>query len=572
VTLDEILEAAVAHATSGRPHEAAESFARAIELVPDWAVLHCNHGVALNEIGAIDDAAAALRRSIVLDPNLEHGHYNLGVVQLRQGLLHDALASFRTAVALDPGHAEAHINAGCVLWRLGELTEAQAACERGMAINADIPEGHVILGNVRKDLGDVEGAIAHYRRASELRPEDVVARANLIFSLHYLEGTTTSEVGGETIRFAEAAASCRNPRAAASCRTPLSIGYVSANLRTHPGGFFLGAVLGAHDRRSFKITCYVDSSEEDEHSRRIRKCVDEWHSIASLSDEALAARIREDGIDILVDMNRFSGSCRLRAFALQPAPVQVSWMGGPITTTGLTAIDYILSDAIHTPPGHETSFVEQVIRLDNAYAVYQPPPYAPDVAPLPAPRNGHITFGCFNYLAKIGPQVLRLWSAILDAVPGSRLLLQSKAFAHAAARERFNDPRITLHGGVSHRDLLALYGEIDIALDPFPYSGGITTCEALWMGVPVITMPGRHVSVRHSVSHLLNAGLPELIADGPADYVTRAVRLASDVEQLAAMRTTLRQRVGGSNLCDAPRFTRQLEDAYRFMWRNRCES
>jgi protein O-GlcNAc transferase len=570
---------AMMYAAGGNPAEAARSFRRATELVPDSAELHCDLGVALNETGDLEEAESALRRAVALDPQLANAHYNLGIVLLRRGNLVESLEAFRRTLDLAPDYAQAHINYGFVLWRMSSaLTEAQAACERGLALHEEIAEGHVILGNILKDLGDVETAIAHYRRALEIKPDDLIAHANLILSLHYLPSTKPAEVAALTVSFnqRQTASIRRLPPRIVREKRRLSIGYVSANLRTHPGGFFLGAVLGAHDRDAFKISCYVDAAEEDEHSRRIKGFVDRWESVHALTDEALAERIRADEIDILVDMNRFSGSCRLRAFARKPAPVQVTWMGGPITTTGLTAMDYALSDAVHTPPDYEAGFVEKIVRLDNVYAIYQAPPYAPAVAPLPALQNGHITFGCFNYLAKLRPEALQLWQQILEGVPASRLLLQSKAFAHEAARERIlrhlDRGRVELIEGVPHPELLALYGRVDIALDPFPYSGGITTCEALWMGVPVITMPGSIVPVRHSVSHLSNAGLRNWIAASPDEYAATAIALASDTQLLAETRAGLRERLASSQLCNAARFTRQLEHAYRVMWTERAQS
>lgn len=562
----------------GRIAAGAESFRRATELAPNAAELHCNLGVALNDLGMLDDAAASLQRAIALVPHLHMAHYNLGIVQLRQGKLDAALISFRSAVSIEPQHAESHVNEGFILWRRGDLTDARAACERGLALQPGLPEGQITLGNVLKDLGDVETAIAHYRRALQTRPSDLVARANLIFSLHYLASADPAEIATEIGEWNvwQTLPVERMPPRAIEVRDRISVGYVSANLRTHPGGFFLGAVLAAHDRNAFRIACYVDAAEEDEHSARLRAVVDDWKSVVTLSDDALADRIRADGIDILVDMNRFSGNCRLRAFARKPAPVQVSWMGGPITTTGLDAIDYVLSDAIHTPHGCEAAFVEEVIRLDNVYAIYHAPPYAPDVVASPALAHDRITFGSFNYLAKLQPETVRVWSGILEGVPGSRLFLQAKALAHEAARERILElfahagidaSRIVLCGGANHRDLLALYGEVDIALDPFPYSGGITTCETLWMGVPVIALRETAVNARHSVSHLLYAGLTEWIAHDANDYVARAISLASDVPRLASIRAGLRERLAASRLCDATRFTRQLEHEYRSMFR-----
>jgi len=560
-------------------------FREAVRLAPESAEVHLNLGATLVRSGLLEEAIGSLRRAVELAEELPSAHYNLGVALEQMGQLDDALSAYQRTVALDSNFAKAHANIALILWTKSQYQKALEACDRALTINPNLAEAHVTRGNILKDWGRVEEALKHYRQALTINPDLAGAHANLIFSQHYVSSYKVEEVQKEIALWNQRHTKALTPKRVQFSNPPvagrrISIGYVSANLRTHPGGFFLGGAIAAHDRKAFKIYCYADLEAEDQHSHRIKANVDQWQLIRGMSDEAIASRIRADGIDILVDMNRFTGGGHLLAFARKPAPIQVTWMGGPITTTGMETMDYVLTDNIHTPAGYEKFFVEKVVRLNNAYAVYKAPPYAPSVGSLPALDVGRVTFGCFNYLAKIQSEAIALWAQILKDVPNSRMLLQSKAFAQEEMRQRIHalfadegiDPaRIVLCGGIRHHELLEKYNQVDIAFDPFPYSGGITTCEALWMGVPVIAMPGCVVTVRHTISHLHNAGLDEFIAQTPTDYKAKAVELASDLPKLASLRASMRDRISHSALCDAPSFTRQLEDAYRQMWQSWCE-
>jgi protein O-GlcNAc transferase len=560
-------------------------FREAVRIAPESGEVHLNLAATLVRAGILNEAVSSLRRAIELAPELPEAHYNLGVALGSMGQMEEALSAYQKTIVLNSNYAEAHANIASILWKKSQYQQSLEACDRALLINPELAEAHVTKGNILKDWGLVEEALKHYRKALSINPELAEASANLIFSQHYLSSCQVEEVHKDIVAWNQRHSKALIPKNVHFSNPPISerrisIGYVSANLRTHPGGFFLGAVIANHDREKFKICCYVDIEKEDEHSRRIKANVDEWQLIPGLTDEALANRIRADGIDILVDMNRFTGGGHLLAFARKPAPIQVTWMGGPIMTTGLETIDYVLSDRIHTPPEYEQFFVEKVVRLNNAYAIYQAPPYAPPVSSLPALNQGIITFGCFNYIAKIQRLAIDLWAEILKEVPNSQILLQSKAFGqdeprqhiHTLFADRGVDPsRILLCGSVRHNELLEKYNQVDIAFDPFPYSGGITTCEALWMGVPVIAMPGNVVTVRHTISHLHNAGLDELIADTPSNYKALAVELASDLPRLADLRATLRDRISHSPLCDGAAFTRQLEEAYQKMWQSWCE-
>jgi predicted O-linked N-acetylglucosamine transferase (SPINDLY family) len=569
-----------------RTAEAIDCFERAATLAPDLAEVHCNLGSALVTIGDFDRALPSLDAAIERNPCLPQAVYNRGLAFQRLGRAEDALADFDEAIRLDGGFAAAHSSRALALWNAGRRAEAYAACREALRLDAELSPAHVLLGNLLKDDGEASEALSCYRRALELDPAAVEPRFNLIFVSHYLEGCSPEQIFGEIGKWGARFALAKNTSdqdAFPNSRQPerrLRVGYLSGNLRTHPGGIFLGAVLGAHDRKMFHVTCYVNSPIEDEHSERIKSTIDTWHNVFAWSDRELAEQIRSDGIDILVEMNRFTGGGRLAALAERLAPIQVSWMGGPITSTGLPTIDYVLSDAVHTPPEYDRYFSEEIVRLRNAYAVYQAPPYAPPVGELPAARNGYVTFGCFNNLAKLQPGVLGAWAMILKQVPGSRMLLQSKQFGDLEPRRRIESAfaalgidlaSIDLRPGLSHAQILALYNEVDIALDPFPYSGGVTTCEALWMGVPVICAEGSVIPVRHSVSHLRNAGLKDWIAISRDAYIDIAVELASSTRRLATTRKRLRRKVEASKLCDRVSFARELEAAYRKMWRSRSK-
>jgi predicted O-linked N-acetylglucosamine transferase (SPINDLY family) len=406
--------------------------------------------------------------------------------------------------------------------------------------------------------------------------------SNLIFHCHY------SPTYGPLVllrlarqwndRHARSLAARRKPHR--NDRNPdrrLRVGYVSGDFRVHPVGWFMTPVFAAHDRSAVEIFAYSASAYADDLTCRLRTSAGHWREVAGLSDSDLSAQVRDDRIDILVDLSGHTARHRLLALAEKPAPVQVTAVVPG--TSGVEAIDYFLSDRFETPPGSEAHFSEAVIRLPDGFHCYGPPDYAPDVAPLPAGANDAVTFGCFNNLAKVTASVVALWAKVLAAVPGSQLLLKTKALDDPDAQAWYRElaaaagialDRLMLAGGSPHAELLAAYGTIDITLDPFPYSGGLTTLESLWMGVPVVTLSGETFAGRHSTSHLGNIGLPELISATPEEYVAIAAGLADDRDRLVDLRATLRARLAASPICDAKRYTRNLEAAYRQMWHAWC--
>ena len=356
----------------------------------------------------------------------------------------------------------------------------------------------------------------------------------------------------------------------------LRIGYVSPDLRRHPVSAIFAPVLEAHDRNRVEPICYYNFAGEDAVTLHLTSLAANWRPVAGLSDDALCEQIRADRIDILVDLAGHTAHNRLLAFARKPAPIQVSWLGY-FNTTGLATMDYFVSDPWSSPAGQEHYYVEHLLRLPHTRFCYLPPEYMPGVGPLPAESNGCITFGCLNNLSKLNETVLTLWGKILSVVPKSRLLLQAAALDDAPNRARFGElcvqhgiapDRLELRGFVPIERAPASYAEIDIALDPFPFCGGMTSMEALWLGVPIITLAGETIASRQSASMLMNLGLPELVAENAEQYVDIAAQLARDLPRLAALRSSLRARFAGSPLMDYPGFARALEAAYRDMWRD----
>ncbi len=424
-------------------------------------------------------------------------------------------------------------------------------------------------------------AIEHLEKAVALRPGNAAMHSNLIFCKNYSPDFGPQDILAEARRWDQRHGGMAEDRPK-HARAPgpdrrLRIGYVSADFRRHPVGYFFEPILEAHERNAVEVFCYAANRTVDEVTGRMKGHADHWRDIAGLDDRAAAALIAGDKIDILVDLAGHSAANRLALFGRKPAPVQATG-GGMFGTSGMAAMDYILTDRFESPEGSDEDYSETPLRLADDYVCYRPPEYAPGVAPPPFQGNGFITFGCFNNLAKISRDAAALWTRVLDGAPGSRLLLKTGALSCREAREYFaklfedegvGRDRLVLKPGSPHEELLKAYGEIDIALDPLPYSGGLTTLEALWQGVPVVSMAGNTFAGRHSASHLGNAGLGELVAVTAAEYVEIAVNLATDKERLKALRGSLRGILAKSPILDAARHARGLEAAYREMWRTR---
>jgi protein O-GlcNAc transferase len=512
---------------------------------------------------------------------------NVAALRLMSRMLVDAghmllaLPFMKRLSSLEPDNPVYHNALANAYLALGRFEAAQASAQQATLVAPDFAAAHATLAAIATLTGDGDAAVAGYRRAVMLDPASHQTHSSLVFGLHY-----TAATPAELLREAQAWAA-RHERMlvcgeAVHTNSPeperrLRIGFVSADLGRHPVGYFLPAALSHRDEQRFETFCYSSSRHTDDLASCFRTAADQWRDIDALDDAQAAALIRRDRIDLLVDLSGHSHGNRLLLFARRPAPVQVTWLGY-FGTTGMQSMDYLIAGSHVVPPGNEQWFTERVVRLPAPYLCYTPQTEL-DVAPSPVTTNGFITFGCFNKIVKVTDQVAQVWSDILRAVDGSRLCLKDRAFSAESVcrrvrmlfeRHGVDAASLTLLPASPHSEYFAGYGGIDIALDPFPFNGGTTTVEGLWMGVPAVTLAGDHYPGRMGVTHLTAVGLSDLIARTTKEYVEKAVALALDPDRLADLRRDLRGRMRASPLCDAPRFARALEGAYREMWRSWC--
>jgi protein O-GlcNAc transferase len=523
-----------------------------------------------------------LQNALRLDPRLSIAHSNLGLVYSWQGRQDEAMVCFQNALRLDPDDTEAYISLSKIFTNQGRLDEALVCLQEALRIKPDSARAHNNLGIAQMFKGLLDEALASLRETLRLDPDYASAHSNLLFLLSYRSDQDAAELFAEHVRWGE-----RHGRAPAEPvihgNVPdegrrLRVGYISADFKNHPVGIFIEQVLAQHDKARFDIFCYSNYAANDDQTARLRQLAGCWRDIVGQPDEVVARLIREDGIDILVDLAGHTAGNRLLTLAHKPAPVQVTWLGY-IATTGLRTIDYIIADRFVIPPQDERYYVEQVMRLPNSYLCFSPPRFPIAVSPLPALTRETITFGCFNNVAKLTPRVIAAWAKLLLAVPRSRLFLKSKGFGSEQARTHFQglfaahgvpEERLEFAGGSPRNEYVAAYHDVDIGLDPFPYNGGTTTLEALWMGVPVVSLRGDRFVSHVGESILMNTGLAECVVYTEEDYIAKAIELASDLPRLAEMRARLRGQLLNSPLCDGQDFTRDLEAVYRRMWKTWC--
>jgi protein O-GlcNAc transferase len=566
----------------GKLDEAVARYQRALELKPFFADVHNNLGNAFIACGKLDEAAACYQRALRLNPDYAEAHNNLGNVFKDQSKLHEAAACYQRALGLKPDYALAHYNLGLVCQDRGNLDEAVECYRQALKCNPAYAVAHNNLGNALKDQGKLDEAIASFRRALELEPDVPGAHSNLLYTSLFCPGYNPRAILEEhrlwSRRFAEPLARLIGPHSNdGSPSRRLRIGYVSADFRDHATSFFTLPLLSAHDHERFEIYCYADVAQLDGITARFRSVANVWRDIGGLSDEQVAGLVRQDTIDILVDLTMHMARNRLLVFARKPAPVQVTWAAYP-GTTGLSTVDYRLTDTHIDPPGlHDRDYSEESVRLPDSFWCYDPRGGEPAVSALPAVKNGVATFGCLNNFCKVNDSVLKLWSQVLTAALGARLTLLAPA---GSIRERtlgflegngVERDRVTFVARQPRPRYLELYHRIDIGLDTFPYNGHTTSFDALWMGVPIVTLVGTTPVGRAGLSLLTNLGLPELVAKTPEEFVSIAVAMADDVPRLIALRATLRDRLLVSPLMNAQRFAQTIQAAYREMWRRWCE-
>jgi len=565
----------------GQAAEAAEWLERALKRAPDQAIFHANLGEAYRRLGRLSDASAHLRRAVALKPDLAEAHYTLGLVSGAQGQADTALAGYKAASLLRPRWSQAHTRAAEVAIDLGRIDEALDACTQALQIDPRCAEAHNWRGVALREMGRIAEAVDAFRMALECLPNYAVAHSNLVYVLAFSPDSDGRAIAEEGRRWSERHAVGRSSRLAlandASPDRRLRLGYVSPHFLYHCHCLFLLPLFRHHDRAKVEVFAYsAVERTPDAFTQRVRESCDEFRDIHELDDAQAAELVRRDGIDILVDVAMHLSGCRLRTFAYKPAPVQVTWLAYP-GTTGLDAMDYRITDVFLDPPDDAaTDYTEESVRLPETFWCYDPLSDEPTCGPLPALRNGCITFGALNTFAKASDAALATWARILRSLEGSRLVLfakpgRSRDRARRAFAEHDVDPeRVEMVDFQPRAQYLSLYRSIDIALDTFPHNGGTTSLDAFWMGVPVVTLVGRTAVGRAGRCYAANLDLSELAATGLDEYAQVALRLGRDIPRLERLRGELRTRMQRSPLMDGPRFAGNLESAYRSMWRRWC--
>jgi protein O-GlcNAc transferase len=564
-------------------NEAVAAYRQAIALKPDYAGAYNNLGDALRHMGRPDEAVAACRQAIALSPNYVEAYNSLGIALKENGQLEEAVATCRQATVIEPDFPDAYVSLGNALIDNGQLDDAVAAYGQAIRLRPDYAAAHNNLGNALKDKGQLDEAIAAYGQAIALEPDNPQVHSSLIFTIYFHPEYNARAIAEEHRRWGQRHAEPlkRFVRRHDNDRDPerrLRVGYVSPDFKEHCQALFMTPLLAAHNSRHVKIICYSDVVRGDARTSQLQRYAAQWRNIVGRSDQDVADLIREDRIDVLVDLTMHMARNRLLVFARKPAPVLVCWLAFP-GSTGVETIDYRLSDPYIDPPGiDESVYSERTMRLPDTFWCYEPLDGREiPVNPLPALDTGTITFGCLNNFCKINDGILDLWAQVLRQVENSRLLLLAPAGSHRQwtvdrlSKEGIDPRRIEFVARMPRREYLKQYHLIDVGLDSFPSNGHTTSLDSLWMGVPVVTLVGQHPVSRAGWCQLSNLGLTELAAHHARDFVRIATDLANDLPRLAQLRSTLRQRMQNSPLMDARRFARNIETAYRLMWRNWCE-
>ena len=560
--------------------EAEAIYRRAIEVQPDFADTYINLGVMLLEQARFAEAEACYRRALEFRAADPAALFNLGITLKAQERFDAAEAAFRQVLAIRPDHGKAAINLGNML-KVQDRAADAIALYRGtiefVPGNADVCNN---LACILVEQGEISDARFYFRKAVAARADYAEALSSLLFLANYMSDDPAEahiEAARDYGRMIDGRIKSRYTAwASPPLAGRLRVGLVSADLRSHPVGFFLDGLLAHIDPARVEVYAYPTFAEEDELSSRLRNMCAAWKPVVDLDDEAAARMIHADGVQILIDLGGHTKHNRLPLFAWKPAPVQASWLGY-CATTGITAMDYYIADSWTLPVAEEQRFTETIWRLPESYLCYAPAGPDQPVSPLPAQLGAPLTFGSFNNLSKMGQPVVELWAKVLAAVPGSRLFLKTAQLRVATARQRVIDSfaahavgadRLILEADIPNRiEHLEAYQRVDIALDTFPYNGVTTSAEALWMGVPVLTLVGERFLSRQGLGLLMNAGLPDWVAFNPDDYVAKAVEGAANLQNLAHLRASMRVRLQASAGFDAPRFARHFEDALWQMWR-----
>jgi protein O-GlcNAc transferase len=578
-----------AYTKMGNLDEASTAFDKALQINPVYAEAIVNLGNVFQERDQYDDAIRCYKRALEVNPKLVGATNNLGTALQALGKMQEAIKCFRKVIELEPEHYGAHGNLGNILQATGRPEESKKETQRALELNPDVADFYCNLGNACKDLGELDDAIAHYRKAVELSPDYAAVHSNLVYTIHFHAGYDAQSILRENrawdVQHAQPLKDKIRPHL--NDRSPdrrLRIGYVSPDFRDHCQSFFTHPLLSHHDHENFEIFTYSLVINEDDVTRRLKTYVDKWNHVLGKSQDEIAEKIREDKIDILVDLTMHMANNQIQIFARKPAPVQVSWLAYP-STTGVAAIDYRITDPYLDPPGkYDEEYSEKSIRLPDTFWCYDLSHVglgdgdSPNVSILPAELLGYITFGSLNNFCKVSDRALELWAKTLHALPRSRLVLLChegdgrRRVSRTLEKNGIEPDRFEFVERLSRREYLDMYRRIDIGLDTLPYNGHTTSLDSFWMGVPVVTRIGETIVGRAGWSQLSNLNLRELAAENDEQFVKIAVDLAKDLPRLADLRAGLRRRILNSPLTDGVKFTKGMEAAFRQMWRTWCES
>jgi protein O-GlcNAc transferase len=559
--------------------QAADSYKKAISLKPDYAEAYSNLGNTMGLLGKIEEAEIICKKAITLKKDFPDFHNNLGNILKMQNKLKEAEQSYIQAISLKSDYAEAHSNLGNIMKDQGKLVEAEFYCKQAINLKSHLPEAHNNLGTTLQKMGNLEEALKHYRKGISLKPDFSECHSNKNLCLNYFQGISNQYIFEQHLEFGKQFDKLRkilnlNFSNKKYSKKNLRVGYVSGDFREGSIAYFFEMLLLHHDPKKVKTFCYYNDFILDETTTRLKELSTHWRSIFNLSDNDVIKIIRNDEIDILVDLSGHTAKNRLLVFAYKPAPIQITWLGYP-NTTGLSAIDYRFTDIISDPIGKSEKFYsEKLYRLDNNFLCYKGDQTISFNNIPPNKSSNYITFGSFNNFSKITSNVIKTWSVILKNIPKSRLILKSpqlnknvKFYLDIFEKEGVNRDRIEFIERIdSSSDHLQLYNKIDISLDTFPYNGTTTTFESLWMGVPVITLRGNsHVS-RVGASILTNLEFTDFIADDIKSYINLASDIISNLDKLEIIRQNLRKKMQNSQLCDGSLFAQNVEHAYQKMW------
>jgi predicted O-linked N-acetylglucosamine transferase (SPINDLY family) len=568
-TVGEALDAAVRHHRDGELPQAESLYRQILATIPDHLdALHLL-GLLAHHTGRLPLAIDLLRRATQLNPTQLGWHAELARALLDTGDYQAAAVACEAELKLDPQALGAWTNLGVCRYEQERLDEAADCFRRMLAIEPQNAVGWHNLAAILLELGNAEEAAEAYDTALQYKPDYVQAYSNRLTCEQYRTSGSPESLLALSIGWDECFARAAPQLPAYQRHAPssrLRIGFVSPDFYRAPAGYFLTGLLEALAREPVDVFLYSDTPRSDDLTQRMQTAATGWRDVRGKPDAEVASLIRMEQIDVLVDLAGHSKGNRLGVFALRAATMQITW-AGYAGTTGLAAMDYLLADRFEVPDGCEAIYRERVLRMPHDYICYLPPHYAPPVAQLPASTNGYVTFAAFHNAAKCGSDAIALWAQAMLAVPASRIVLKYRKLDQPQVRNRilrgFADhgitaDRITIEGTSPHGAMLARYNDVDMGLDSPIYSGGLTTCEALWMGVPVVTLPGQTFARRHSLSHLSNVGLTELVANDEAEFVALAASLAGDMARLSSLRATLRQRVAASPLCDYAGFAKNF--------------